>query len=758
MTRALLHWRPHLLAAALVGGLAFAPAFRATSVLVVALAVALVSACVFLSESHLRLALLAMALALVGWWWGSARLDALDRSVLLRDVGAGGDALVVVTGPARRTQYEVRVTARVLRFRGRVVSEAVQLELPPGRAPPQGTELELFGQIAEPERGEDFDERTFLRRRGVHVLLRANEWRVVGARGGVGGLADRLRRALVRGLDGVEGQRRAVLAGVVLGEDEGLSDDVRDAFRASGLYHLLAVSGQNVALLAAGVALFAWLLRLSRRATEVLILVAIGAYVLAVGWQPSVVRAGVAGALASVAWLTARDRDRWWLFLAGAAVLLAWNPYALLEPGFQLSFVAVAAIFLGVPPLLRVLEGYPVPRALAVVLAVSSACGLATAPILWLQFEAIPVYSVLANALAAPIVGGLLGLALVAGLLAPVAPSAAYALAWVDGWLAAYLIACAKAVARLPFAQLSSGRALIVLLAAALSLAVFARLRAPRPLRALVLLATCSLALVAWVSRAGPNPPPPPTGLRVTFLDVGQGDGCLVEAPGVRLLVDQGPPDARVADQLRRLGVRRLTALVLTHPQRDHVGGAADVLRKMRVGFVLDPRLATSGPEQQEAMRELRRRRVRLVAARAGHAFRVGRLRVSVLWPDGPGFPGEDPNLRATILLVSYGQVDLLLTADAESPVTLPLDPPPVEILKVAHHGSSDQGLPELLERLRPRVAVISVGLGNDYGHPTPSTLSALEHAPGLRLYRTDLDGRVVAESDGTRLWVRSER
>jgi competence protein ComEC len=157
-------------------------------------------------------------------------------------------------------------------------------------------------------------------------------------------------------------------------------------------------------------------------------------------------------------------------------------------------------------------------------------------------------------------------------------------------------------------------------------------------------------------------------------------------------------------------------------------------------------------------MREVRRRHVRVVAARAGRAFRVGRLRVAVLWPDGPGFPGEDPNLRATILLVSYGQVDLLLTADAESPVTLPLDPPPVEILKVAHHGSADDGLPELLERLRPKVAVISVGLGNDYGHPTPSTLWALDHAPGLRLYRTDLDGRVVVESDGTRLWVRSER
>ena len=593
----------------------------------------------------------------------------------------------------------------------------------------------------------------------MHVLLRADEWRVVGARGGVGGVADRLRRALVRGLDGVEGQRRAVLAGVVLGEDEGLNEDVRDAFRASGLYHLLAVSGQNVALLAAGVALLAWLLRLSRRAPEVLVLLAIAAYVLAVGWQPSVVRAGVAGALASVAWLTARDRDRWWLFLAGAV-----RP-ARLEP------VRVARARL--PAVVRRGRGDLPGRAAAAArarglpgsargsrssLAVSSVCGLATAPILWLQFDAIPVYSVLANALAAPVVGGLLGLALVAGLLAPVAPSAAYALAWVDGWLAAYLIACAKTVARLPFAQLSSTRALVAVFAAALSVAVFARLRAPRPLRALVLLALCSLVLVAWVARAGPDPPPPPTGLRVTFLDVGQGDGCLVEAPGVRLLVDQGPPDARVADQLRRLGVRRLTALVLTHPQRDHVGGAATSSASCAWGSCSTRDSPRPGPKS-------RKRCARCVAATCvsssrvpGNAFRIGRLRVAVLWPDGPGFPGEDPNLRATILLVSYGRVDLLLTADAESPVTLPLDPPPVEILKVAHHGSADAGLPELLERLRPKVAVISVGLGNDYGHPTPSTLSALERAPGLRLYRTDLDGRVVVESDGTRLWVRSER
>ncbi len=497
---------------------------------------------------------------------------------------------------------------------------------------------------------------------------------------------------------------------------------------------------------------------LSRPVAEATIVAAVAAYVLAVGWQPSVVRAGVAGGLAALAWLCARERDRWWLLLSGAIVLLAWNPYTVREPGFQLSFAAVTAIFVGAPRLVRFLEGYPVPRGLAIVVAVSTACGLATAPILWLHFEAIPLYSVVANALAAPVVGALLALALVAAALAPVAPAAALALAWVDGWLAAYLIACARAVARLPFAQVTSARALLVVGGAVVTVVVASRLRAPRALRALALALTCAIALSGWTLARRPTPPPPPTGLRVTFLDVGQGDGILLEAPGARVLVDQGPPEANVAAQLARLGISSLTALVLTHPQRDHVGGAADVLRKLDVGFVLDPRLSTSGPEQAAAIAEARARSVRVVAARAGRAYRIGRLRLAVLWPDGPGWLGEDPNLRATVLIASYGQVDVLLTADAESPVTLPLALSPVEVLKVAHHGSADDGLYRLLEETRPLVAVISVGLDNEYGHPAPSTLRTLERAHGLRLYRTDLDGRVVLESDGRRVWVRSER
>jgi competence protein ComEC len=242
----------------------------------------------------------------------------------------------------------------------------------------------------------------------------------------------------------VGGEKRAVIAAVVLGEDEGLSPELRDRFRASGLYHLLAVSGQNVAYVVAGMLGLAWLLGISRWIGELGALVAVGGYLMAVGWQPSVVRAGVAGGLASLAWLAGRQRDRWYFLLVGAAVLLAWNPYTFLEPGFQLSFGAVGSIFMLVPRIEAWLAGYPVPRALVTVLAVSIACGGVTAPILMLHFQAAPLFTVVSNAVAGPVVAPLLGLALLSTALEPVLPEAAAALAWLNGWLAAYLAGCSR--------------------------------------------------------------------------------------------------------------------------------------------------------------------------------------------------------------------------------------------------------------------------------------------------------------------------
>jgi competence protein ComEC len=462
----------HALVGALCLGLAFANAARSTSPLLLG-AAALVAL--------KRGVLIGLSLALVGWWWGSTRLDSLDRSPLAPRIGTAERARVVVTGEPRRGRFDRRAPGLVLRYGRLRPHEPVLLRLPLERAPPQGAIIEALGVLAPPRpASHGFDERLWLRRHGIHAVLRVDEWRIVGHRGGLGGLADRLRAWLRRSsARGLRGERAAVLEGVVLGDDGGLSDELRRRFRASGLYHLLAVSGQNVALVAAGALVLAWLAGAPRWLGQIGALAGIAAYVLAVGPQASVVRAGIAGALGSLAWLSSRMTDRWHFLLVGAAALLAWNPYTLFDAGFQLSFAAVIAIFVLVPRLRRSLDGYPLPAWLAEAIALSAACGLATAPLMWMQFHAISLLSVPANAVVAPAVAPMLALALIGAVVAPVAPPATAALAWANGWLAAYVAACARVVGGMPGAQIRSSRGLLVVLGCGLLAAAYACERWP---------------------------------------------------------------------------------------------------------------------------------------------------------------------------------------------------------------------------------------------------------------------------------------
>src|SRR4029079_1109039 len=210
--------------------------------------------------------LLLAALVLLGWWWGSARLDALDRSVLLARVDTSERTNLVITAPARRSRFELRIPAEVTRFGRLRFREAALLELPLGRAPPQGAVIETIATVRLPRpKAHGFDEQTWLRHQGVHVVLRADRWQLVGHRGGLGGIADKLRALLARSIaPGLHGERRGVIEGIVLGDEQALSPDLRQRFRASGLYHLLAVSGQNVALVAAGALALVWLIGLPR--------------------------------------------------------------------------------------------------------------------------------------------------------------------------------------------------------------------------------------------------------------------------------------------------------------------------------------------------------------------------------------------------------------------------------------------------------------------------------------------------------------
>ena len=254
--------------------------------------------------------------------------------------------------------------------------------------------------------------------------------------------------------------------------------------------------------------------------------------------------------------------------------------------------------------------------------------------------------------------------------------------------------------------------------------------------------------------------PAPPEALTVRFLDIGQGDATLIQdGAGAAALFDGGPPEAGVYRQLRAAGVRRLDLMVATHQSRDHVGGLHEVVERIPTSLLLENSDGTTDRDFRRLLAEADASGIRRVAGRAGQVLQVGRLRIEILSPTPlpPGTPPpEDPNPRGVAAIVSAGDFDLWLSADAESDAILPLPLRRVEAMKVSHHGSADPGLPEVLERLQPEIAAIEVGTGNSYGHPTPETLAALRAAVP-HVYRTDRDGTVTLSVRDGRMEMTTE-
>lgn len=578
----------------------------------------------------------------------------------------------------------------------RMRNEPVLLRLrEPVRGLRTGSVSRVSGRLSPPDRAA--------RALRANATLAADSVIVTGRRGGFAGFVDGIRERAERSLStGLPPREAALLSGMVLGQDAALPPDLEDDFRALSLTHLTAASGQNVALLAAIAAFAGIALGAGLRTRWLLTLGLIALYVPLAGGGPSIVRAGIMGAATIAAAWAGRPGSRLDALLAAALITLAIDPRAAGDLGWQLSFAAVAAIGLAARPLAERLARLLVPRVLAEVTAVTCAATVATAPILALRVGSFAPLSIPANLLAAPAVPLVMGMGVISATAGQVAPALAGPPARVAAVPAAYLAELARALA-----QWSPGV-------------------------------------------NGPAAPPDDGVLRITALDIGQGDATLLEAGGSRILVDTGPPGPMVLRELRDAGANRLDLLVLTHPQLDHIGAAPALLRTLPVATVLDGRAGDRSPLSRSIGSAAGG--TRIVEVAQGQQLTMGPLHLRVLWPPaGDPPPGTDPNDRAIVLLAeAYGR-RVLLTADAESNILAPLAPPPVDVLKVSHHGSADSGLPALLDRLHPAAALIEVGERNTYGHPVPATVRALA-AAGVRTWRTDEDGTVALDlaADGS--------
>ncbi len=663
-----------------------------------------------------------------------------------------------------------------------------------------GMAVSVSGGVRPPPDDDPYGD--YLRRTGVAGTLRARSLEIRPSEGGPANLLERLRRGAATALTTAIPEPEAGLAaGIVVGLRDRVDRDLAADFTTVGASHVVAISGWNIAIVAASVAALGG--GLARRGRAVLTATAIVLYVAFAGASASVVRAAAMAAVVLVARESGRAGRAAAALGWAALLLLLVDPHLVTDAGFQLSTLATAGILAWATPLGAWLSGASrgrVPGWLIECLAVSLAAQASTLPVVLMTFGRLAIVSPVVNLAIVPLVAPAMAASAVAlggGFVTMIgAPALVATLLGLPAWfLLSAMVGIVEATASLPFASATLEPPWNVAAGLTTALVPAAVVGARRRLRSAphraspassvaspptaahgrpasrrraqrTVVAAVAVSLVA-VGLAIAHRPDGST--RVTVLDVGQGDAILIEGGrGARMLVDGGPdPDRLIIELDERLPPwdRRIDVVVLTHPHEDHVAGLALLLARYRIGRVFEPGMRGPGPGYAAWDAELA-----AVGAPArgllvtGDRLAVDDLHFDVLWPDPGRVPLEPPdggrsiNDVSIVLLGEVGGRRILLTGDVEDdvdPLLAARGLPPVDFLKVAHHGSGTASTVAFLGVVEPAVAVVSAGADNPYGHPARSTLDHLA-ATGAAVFRTDTDGPVEVVFANGGMTVRS--
>ncbi|GAA2528714.1 ComEC/Rec2 family competence protein [Pilimelia columellifera] len=567
--------------------------------------------------------------------------------------------------------------------------------------------------------------------------------------------AGALRDGLQHACRDLPAEPGGLLPGLTVGDTSRLDAAVAADFRTTGMTHLVAVSGGNIVIVVGAVVLLARWARVGRRTAAVLGGIALVGFIILARPSPSVVRAGVMAAIGLLALGGGRPRAAVPALAATVALLVLYDPALAADPGFALSAMATGGLLLFAPGWRDGLRSRGVPAGLAEAIAIPAAAQLACGPVIAALSATVSPVAVVANLLAGPAVAPVTILGVLAAVVSPLSPALAEGLAWLGQWPARWLVAVARFGADAPFAELPwpGGVGGGLLLAAVTVLMLLAlRRRAFRTVAATVAAATMIGAAPVRMFASGW----PPTGWLAVACDVGQGDAAVLAAgPGSAVVIDAGPEPAAVDRCLRRLGVRRVPLLVVSHFHADHIGGVAGVLRGRQVGAVVTGELRDPAAGYHHVARVAGG--IPVAAARAGWVTQVGQVRLVVLGPAAPlRATRSDPNNNSLAVRAVVGGVSFLFVGDAEQEQQQELVSAglarPADVLKLAHHGSAYQSA-EFLDAVRPSVALVSVGRHNRYGHPNPGVLGHLRRNGG-RVVRTDLAGDIAVVADGSRIAV----
>ena len=590
-------------------------------------------------------------------------------------------------------------------------------------------------------------------------------------------VSDHVRDRLRGAVDDLPTDARALVPALVVGDTTLTPDELKDAMLATGMSHLSAVSGSNLAILLTAVMAVVVHTPIRRRSRMFVGLAVIVVFIVIARPEPSVMRAAAMGTVGVLAFSRARASAGLPALAGTVVVLLLLDPWLARSYGFVLSTLATLGLILFARPWGRAIRGWLPSRArlppwVGDALAIPLAAHVMTAPVVVLLQGSVSTIGIVANALAAPLVApatlGGVGTALVAS----VAPTPGSWLAWsaaLPAWLIARIARWAATVpgGTLPWPDGPPGAVLLAALSLAAILggpwlrwAVRARPTPVASAAALVVAVTWPVQPLTW----------PPPNWRVVVCDVGQGDGIvLATGPGRAVLVDAGPEPGVVASCLRRLDVERLDAVILTHFDADHVGGLAQVLGDWPVGEILVSPVLEPAHSAGEVGRLAGAHRIPVQSVRAGDRLTWDSVSATVWWPARTIHSGSVSNNASVVLAVESGvapdpgeedrRLRTLLLGDIEREAgrailtALRREPQwqafaaDVDLVKTPHHGSSNLD-PDLVAAVPAPLAAVSVG-ENDFGHPTAEHLRLFE-TTGSTVLRTDVHGDIAMLAKGT--------
>ena len=556
----------------------------------------------------------------------------------------------------------------------------------------------------------------------------------------------------LRSLSG-DGDAGALIPGMVLGDTSKQSPQFKNSMKRSGLTHLVAVSGANFALVSAFVL---WMMqflftrmafRLSATAISLI------AFIALVRPSPSVLRAAAMAAVLLIAQGTKRGRDSLpALGFAIAAVVIV-DPWQARDAGFALSVLATAGLLIFAPVLVEKLSLH-MPEKLAQALAPPTAAIVFCSPIIVALSGYLAPMSVIANLLAAPFVAPITIVGFISSLFSPFAPFLSLALIWLIRFPAGAIALIAHWASSFPVLTLRTGKIGFLIVACFTLLAWLFK----KWFKYITIFTLIVLISITWLQRW------PGGDWQIANCDIGQGDSMVLNLGNHQGLVIDVGPDAVAEDRcLKALGIKEIPLLILSHFHADHVAGLPGALNKRTVGQVWVS--VNSAPLVESAMAQVALEGVEIIKAVRGMSSRVGPLTIKVLWPtlsatsfeEMPG-EGSQINNSSIATLITSNEFSIFAGGDLEPPVQqiLVKDVTPVDIYKVCHHGSRYQDL-AFMAALHPRISIISVGVGNTYGHPAVQTLDALTRL-GSEVLRTDIDGAIAVQVRNHQFTVRKAK